>query len=178
MVVHDVEDYGNSRAVQCPDQCLEFFHLAAGETAGPPAPAFGTGPWFSQYEAVTGLAHRDLSSPLPCQDAALAGNDPRPWLLLADGAGSSAVSEIGARCVVNGLNRLLHTLERPVAALLDGERTPAPEEARQLALPKPGSDHRCWPVGVFGGSAGTGPSQQPDHRIREFAWAEAAQPNR
>ncbi|WP_460425720.1 protein phosphatase 2C domain-containing protein [Azotobacter armeniacus] len=72
------------------------------------------------------------------QDAALAGSDPRPWLLLADGAGSSAVSELGARGVVSGLNCLLHTLDDPldrqVATLLDAEQTPAPDEGRQLAL--------------------------------------------
>nr|WP_233094056.1 protein phosphatase 2C domain-containing protein [Azotobacter chroococcum] len=68
------------------------------------------------------------------QDAALAGSDPRPWLLLADGAGSSAVSELGARGVVSGLNCLLHTLDRQVATLLDAEQTPAPEEGRRLAL--------------------------------------------
>lgn len=104
------------------------------EAASPPAFARCTGPWFSQYEAVAGLAHRDMPIPLPCQDAALASSDPRPWLLVADGAGSSAVSEIGARSVVAGLNRLLHTLEQQVASLLDAEQAPRPDEARRLTL--------------------------------------------
>ncbi|WP_349618268.1 PP2C family serine/threonine-protein phosphatase [Azotobacter salinestris] len=104
------------------------------EAVSPPVFARCTGPWFSQYEAVAGLAHRDMPTPLSCQDAALASSDPRPWLLVADGAGSSAVSEIGARTVVTGLNRLLHTLEQQVAALLDAEQTPPPDEARRLAL--------------------------------------------
>ncbi|EKO3733197.1 protein phosphatase 2C domain-containing protein [Vibrio metschnikovii] len=75
--------------------------------------------WQSCFEAIAGLAHRDANPPLPCQDSAIALNSPRPTIILADGAGSSAVSEIGSQAVTLGLARLLNTLERQVEQLLD-----------------------------------------------------------
>lgn len=75
--------------------------------------------WHASYEAVVGLAHRDASPPLPCQDSAMALNTPRPMVIVADGAGSSAVSEIGSLAITTGLVRLLNTLEKQVAQLLD-----------------------------------------------------------
>jgi hypothetical protein len=80
--------------------------------------------WCSQHEAVTGLTHRDHDQ--PCQDAALASHQPRPVVIVADGAGSAAASELGSRAVTRGLARLLQTLERQVSALLD---TPDPDPA-------------------------------------------------
>lgn len=85
-------------------------------------------PWLAQYEAVVGLTHRNAQPPLPCQDAALAAIQPRPCVIVADGAGSSAVSEIGAQTVVTGLARLLHTLEKQLATLLDTQPTPEHED--------------------------------------------------
>lgn len=91
--------------------------------------------WLCQHEAVVGLSHRTMQPPLPCQDAALARTQTHPLVVVADGAGSSAVSEIGAQAVVSGLARLLHTLERKVALLLDTPATAQHEEqARALAL--------------------------------------------
>lgn len=75
--------------------------------------------WHASYEAVVGLAHRDANPPLPCQDSAMALNTPRPMVIVADGAGSSAVSEIGSLAITTGLTRLLNTLEKQVAQLLD-----------------------------------------------------------
>ncbi|EKO3893602.1 protein phosphatase 2C domain-containing protein [Vibrio metschnikovii] len=75
--------------------------------------------WQSCFEAIAGLAHRDANPPLPCQDSAIALNSPRPTIIVADGAGSSAVSEIGSQAVTLGLARLLNTLERQVEQLLD-----------------------------------------------------------
>jgi hypothetical protein len=75
--------------------------------------------WQSCFEAVAGLAHRDANPPLPCQDSAIALTTPRPTVIVADGAGSAAVSEIGAQAVTSGLARLLTTLERQVEQLLD-----------------------------------------------------------
>jgi serine/threonine protein phosphatase PrpC len=88
--------------------------------------------WFVQEEAVVGLAHRARN--LPCQDAAQAVSHPRTALVLADGAGSSAVSEIGARAVVRATMRLLDTVDKPLLTWLDHD-CPEPElEARQCAL--------------------------------------------
>lgn len=75
--------------------------------------------WHAISEAVVGLAHRDANPPLPCQDAALADSKLRPLVIVADGAGSSAVSEIGSQAVVSGLSRLLNTLAQQVSDLLD-----------------------------------------------------------
>lgn len=74
-------------------------------------------PWFSMDEAVVGLAHR--AQKIPCQDAAIAQHVPRPFIVLADGAGSAVVSDLGAQAVVTGLARLVHTLEGQWLPLLD-----------------------------------------------------------
>jgi|CEGE01.1.fsa_nt_gi hypothetical protein len=90
--------------------------------------------WHGCFEMVTGLAHRDANPPLPCQDSAIAVSNPRPVAIVADGAGSSAVSEIGSQAVTTGLIRLLHTLEQQVALLLDQPNTPQESEARNFGL--------------------------------------------
>lgn len=90
--------------------------------------------WQACYEAVTGLAHRDANPPLPCQDSAIALNSQRPIVIVADGAGSSAVSELGAQAVTTGLARLLNTLERQVTQLLDQPQSSSNEETRSFAL--------------------------------------------
>lgn len=103
--------------------------------APPPAPLKSQAPWYTQYEAVVGLSHRDMEPPMPCQDAALARQEVRhPWLLVADGAGSSAVSELGAQAVVTGLNRFLLSLESRLFSLLDNPEAPSPEEGRAWSL--------------------------------------------
>ncbi len=90
--------------------------------------------WQACYEAVTGLAHRDANPPLPCQDSAVALNSSRPIVIVADGAGSSAVSELGSQAVTTGLARLLNTLERQVVQLLDQPQNSSSEEVRSFAL--------------------------------------------
>lgn len=82
-----------------------------------PVYAVATQQWQVMDEAVVGLAHRVRN--LPCQDAVKASVKPRPCMVLADGAGSSAVSELGARAVVHGLSRLTDTLNAHVATVLD-----------------------------------------------------------
>lgn len=84
--------------------------------------------WQCMHEAVVGLSHRNASPPLPCQDAALGRCQPRPTLVVADGAGSAALSEVGAQAVVSSTARLLHTLDKQVAGLLD-EPVTAQEQA-------------------------------------------------
>ncbi|MEH6577382.1 MAG: protein phosphatase 2C domain-containing protein [Amphritea sp.] len=91
-----------------------------------------TNAWQSMDEAVVGLSHRDVYPVLPCQDAAYAVHHPRPAVIVADGAGSSSVSEIGADAVAKGLGRLLKTLESPLAELLDHSGNEA--DIRQFAL--------------------------------------------
>lgn len=90
--------------------------------------------WQACYEAVTGLAHRDANPPLPCQDSAVALNSSRPIVIVADGAGSSAVSELGSQAVTTGLARLLNTLEKQVAQLLDQPDNDSSRETRSFAL--------------------------------------------
>lgn len=90
--------------------------------------------WYGCFEMVTGLTHRDANPPLPCQDSAIAVNNPRPVAIVADGAGSSAVSEIGSQAVTTGLIRLLCTLEQQVSSLLDQPNTPQENEARNFGL--------------------------------------------
>ena len=88
--------------------------------------------WFVQDEAVVGLAHRVKN--LPCQDAAQATDHPRPALVLADGAGSSAMSEIGARAVVRSTIRLLDTLDKPLSDWLDRDCADPGQQARSWGL--------------------------------------------
>lgn len=100
-----------------------------------PVPLNHQAPWRTQYEAVVGLSHRDMEPPLPCQDAAFARQgECHPWLVVADGAGSSAVSELGAQAVVLGLNRLLLSLESRLFAVLDSPQAPTKEEERSWSL--------------------------------------------
>lgn len=79
------------------------------------------GKWLSQYEAVVGLTHRKAGTPLPCQDAAVACVTPRAMIITADGAGSSAVSDIGSAAVVTGVARLINTLNPMLKPILDEE---------------------------------------------------------
>lgn len=75
------------------------------------------GTWHSIGEAVVGLQHRDKQ--LPCQDAVSCSDSPRVCLVVCDGAGSAAVSELGANAVAIGIQRLIHSLEEEWADLLD-----------------------------------------------------------
>ena len=97
-----------------------------------PSYARNNGTWRVVEEAVVGLAHRAQN--LPCQDAAQAVRGPRPVVVVADGAGSSAVSELGAHAVVTGTVRLLDSLDKPLAELLDSPNAPAPDLARTWGL--------------------------------------------
>ena len=113
--------------------------LASPEPAAPEplSPASASGQetarhWLVQDEAVAGLAHRNRN--LPCQDAAQAVSHPRTALVLADGAGSSAVSEIGAQAVVRSTLRLLDTLDKPLSAWLDRDGPEPQQEARTWGL--------------------------------------------
>ncbi|MDM9652073.1 PP2C family serine/threonine-protein phosphatase [Pseudomonas wenzhouensis] len=116
--------------------CIET--AAATEAAPQPSPKASTSlpNWRAMHEAVVGLSHRNANPPLPCQDAALAATLPRPVVLIADGAGSSAVSEIGAQTAVTALARLLNTLDRQLAGLLD-----EPADSQDCAGPSQQARH-------------------------------------
>jgi hypothetical protein len=83
-----------------------------------------TAPWHAADAAVVGTAHLRTNPPKPCQDAALTDVSGRPLLVLADGAGSAAVSHFGASAVVAGVRRLCRTLEYDMATLLDSDDSP------------------------------------------------------
>lgn len=89
--------------------------------------------WYGIEEAVVGLAHRQ--NQLPCQDAArCAVRGHRALLVVADGAGSAPVSDIGSNTIVTSTYRLLDTLENQIVELLDQPKMPTPEQVRRFAL--------------------------------------------
>jgi hypothetical protein len=94
----------------------------------------GQGAWTTLATAVAGLAHLETLPPVPCQDVAGAVGGRRPTLVVADGAGSSPASELGARAMVRAMLRLVDTLEGQVARLLDDTDEPAEPVLRQFAL--------------------------------------------
>src|SRR5690625_3063832 len=89
--------------------------------------------WSALAVATTGLAHLEATPPVPCQDAAGTRTTPRPVLVVADGAGSSSASDIGARTVVSAMLRLIETLEPQLAWLLDGPQEHSREPLKQFA---------------------------------------------
>jgi len=95
------------------------------ETLSSVLPLLSYGTWLAADSAVVGAAHLRTSPPKPCQDAALADTGKRALAILADGAGSAAVSHIGATAVVAGVRRLCRTLESDLATALDTESEPA-----------------------------------------------------
>ncbi|MGR4069997.1 PP2C family serine/threonine-protein phosphatase [Billgrantia sp. C5P2] len=89
--------------------------------------------WSALSVATAGLAHLEGTPPLPCQDAVGAVASSRPVLVVADGAGSSPASDLGARFLVAAMLRLADTLEAQLAWLLDGRVAPSPEALHQFA---------------------------------------------
>lgn len=90
--------------------------------------------WQALAAAVAGLAHLEASPALPCQDAAACVRAPRAALAVADGAGSSPASDLGARAVVGATLRLVDTLDGQLVELLDTAAEPTTETQRQFAL--------------------------------------------
>lgn len=70
-------------------------------------------------EALVGIQHRQSNIQLPCQDATKATIKPRPILILCDGAGSAAVSDLGANALITQLTRLCQSLDPLLASYLD-----------------------------------------------------------
>lgn len=115
---------------------------ALGDAPAPATPSAGEAPaappqavpspialeqWAVCGAAVKGLSH--WRSNLPCQDAVCWALQPRPILLLSDGAGSAAISEQGAETLVTGILRLLTTLEDALKPWLDA---PCPSDEQMM----------------------------------------------
>lgn len=90
--------------------------------------------WHGSAATLVGLAHLRHTPPQPCQDAACVVEGKRPVLIVADGAGSAALSHQGSQVLVNGLRRFLHTLADDYAIALDDIDEPGTEQIRKLAL--------------------------------------------
>lgn len=73
--------------------------------------------WQVLAEAVVGLSHRDKN--MPCQDAVACQSLPRVCLVVCDGAGSSALSELGANALAQGISLLCQSLDAFWVDLLD-----------------------------------------------------------
>lgn len=73
--------------------------------------------WQCFSEAVVGYRHR-MNQQI-CQDDCISNNIARPILVLCDGAGSAAVSNIGAQALSTGLSRLLVSIEPLLTQWLD-----------------------------------------------------------
>ncbi len=71
---------------------------------------------------MAGIAH--WRNGIPCQDFATWQRDPRPVLVLCDGAGSAKASHLGAQALATGLARFVTTCSALFAPWLD---TPMPE---------------------------------------------------
>lgn len=83
--------------------------------------------WQLGGAAVKGLAH--WRKDLPCQDAVTWRRQPRPILVLSDGAGSAAVSELGAKVLVTGISRFLFSMEDALCPWMDAATGQEQEQA-------------------------------------------------
>lgn len=90
--------------------------------------------WNGCAHTMVGLSHIRQIPPQPCQDAAVAVPGNRPILIVADGAGSAALSHIGAQTVVTGLKRFIQTLSEDYASILDPVSVPTEDAVRKMAL--------------------------------------------
>lgn len=86
-----------------------------------PLPSIALTAWQLTGAAITGLAH--WQKHLPCQDAVRWSHQPRPVLVLSDGAGSAAVSELGAQALTQGMVRFVASLEDELAQWLDHDHS-------------------------------------------------------
>jgi len=89
--------------------------------------------WKSIAESVVGLAHRRTNPPLPCQDASMARHQPRLCLVLADGAGSAPLSDLGSQTAVQACQRICATLDDQIVTMLDTQQQPSTHDLGLLA---------------------------------------------
>ena len=85
--------------------------------------------WQGYAVSVMGRGH--LQRGIPCQDASLTWNTPRPGLVVCDGKGSASHSHFGARRAVQEVARQCYVLEPLLAAILDSENSETLEEQWQ-----------------------------------------------
>lgn len=85
-------------------------------TGGEPARAAGR--WRFLSGQVPGRSH--LVAGIPCQDSSLAGDSPRPHVIVCDGRGSARMSERGAWEAAQLLSRQLGNLKPMFETVLDG----------------------------------------------------------
>jgi Protein phosphatase 2C len=73
--------------------------------------------WLPLHCAVMGRKHYRQN--IPCQDAAFAANDPRPYIVACDGRGSAAKSHFGATEAVAAIRRQMTISHSLLSELLD-----------------------------------------------------------
>ena len=78
-----------------------------------------TGQSYALAHASVGLSHLNQKIALPCQDSVKATLTPRPILIACDGAGSSALSEVGSNALCVQLTRLCQSIEPFIGLFLD-----------------------------------------------------------
>jgi len=105
----------------------------APEAASSVLPELPARSWHGADAAVVGTSHLRANPPRRCQDVALADTGGRALAIVADGAGSAAVSHLGAAAVVAGVRRLCRTLESDLALTLDAPNATS-DQAKALAL--------------------------------------------
>ncbi|MCP4545406.1 MAG: protein phosphatase 2C domain-containing protein [bacterium] len=82
--------------------------------------------WKGIYMTAVGGRHLNATPSIPCQDAAFASTNPRPMIVVADGAGSAKLSHIGSEAIVKSLSRFNVTIDDINHKYLDLEHEPAP----------------------------------------------------
>jgi hypothetical protein len=83
--------------------------------------------WTGASASVSGRKH--LREGIPCQDASVVNDSPRPFLVVADGRGSAKHSEVGAQSACEVLGDLVHTDSLLLKDVLDGEDQAWAEQA-------------------------------------------------
>ena len=107
------------------EKFINKFNLKKQHTPLPtkPEPIFKTakitGQSYALAHASVGLSHLNQKIALPCQDSVKATLTPRPILIACDGAGSSALSEVGSNALCVQLTRLCQSIEPFIGLFLD-----------------------------------------------------------
>ncbi|MDR1831213.1 MAG: protein phosphatase 2C domain-containing protein [Fusobacteriaceae bacterium] len=115
---------GEEKRLRLAEKKLDAILKALATTSGPrktakPAQNAPDTNWKTVGESAVGLAHRRGVTPVPCQDAHAVIHKKRLIMAVCDGAGSAALSEIGAKTVSAAAVRFLSSLEPLASVLLD-----------------------------------------------------------
>ncbi len=90
--------------------------------------------WKSFYNSQVGWAHLKQIPPLPCQDYSFASNEPIPYLIVCDGAGSAPLSHIGSERMVKIIAESIELLQSIIKEILDEELPNDTEERKKEQL--------------------------------------------